>query len=163
MTDFESIARIEVPVPAFARGYQFLRKAGKLGYEGLVLMVGIPVDTTFRVKDLWIPKQHGVRTPEGVCVTVDAPEMHRINVELYKSNLRLIGQIHTHPTDAYHSAMDDENAIARTTGSVSIVVPDFAARPFRIAECAHYRLTPGGMWSEIDAPDAERLLVFTEH
>lgn len=60
--------------------------------------------------------------------------------------------IHTHPTEAYHSAMDDEYAIATALGSFSIVVPYFATQPFVISDLATYRLTPRQWWSSGKRP-----------
>lgn len=156
------ISRIVIPRESFARGYEFLRDAGKLGYEGLMLLVGRGNGDTFQVSDVWIPKQKGLRTADGICVVVEAEEMHQINVALYKSELELVGQIHTHPTDAYHSETDDEFAIATVVGAVSIVVPNFAERPFHVEECAVYRLQSDGEWQALKAAESAQLIVIRD-
>jgi hypothetical protein len=81
-----------------------------------------------------------------VCVVVDGDELHRINVHLFKSKLRLIAQIHSHPTEAFHSDTDDAYAIATTIGCFSLVVPDFARDNFSFDKCATYRLSELGRW-----------------
>ncbi|MEQ1515132.1 MAG: Mov34/MPN/PAD-1 family protein [Usitatibacteraceae bacterium] len=157
MSGFTEIRKISVPRSEIERGYEFLREAGRLGHEGLLLLVGIPTADTFAVTEVWIPVQRGQKTEDGICVVVDASEMHRVNVTLFERGLRLIGQIHTHPTEAYHSATDDEYALATTVGSYSLVVPDFARRPFSFSDCAVYRLHADGQWMEVSLADVAQI------
>jgi hypothetical protein len=149
MTDFAAIESVRIPKTVVDQGQLFLRKAGAAGCEGMVLWIGRPADKTFHVTDLLIPRQKGIKTKDGVCVVVEGEEMHRINMGLFESGLRLIAQVHSHPTHAYHSDTDDRYAIATTTGCFSLVVPDFAVRSFSLAECATYRLRKTGEWSEV--------------
>ena len=44
------------------------------------------------------------------------------------SGLQVIGQIHTHPGDAYHSDGDEDGAWIVYDGYVSIVVPEYGRR-----------------------------------
>ena len=124
----------------------------------MVLWVGKPEGKKFGVTKVLVPRQRGIKTKDGVCVVVESPEMHRINVELFKSGLRVIAQVHTHPTNAYHSDTDDEYAIATTAGSLSLVIPDFARRPFNLMECAVYRLDKTGIWQDVPPPRARALI-----
>ena len=43
---------------------------------------------------------------DGLCAGSTAEELHRLNKWLYENGETLGVQIHTHPTDAYHSATD---------------------------------------------------------
>jgi hypothetical protein len=104
-----------------------------------------------------IPAQAGLRTESGLCVYVGGDELHRLNVHLYEKQIKLVAQIHSHPTDAYHSDTDDAYAIATVLGSLSIVVPDFASRPFNMQECAVYRLDGRG-WIEVPPSDLPHLI-----
>jgi hypothetical protein len=67
--------------------------------------------------------------------------------------LTLLAQIHSHPAEAYHSDTDDAFPIATAAGSLSLVIPDFAARPFALPECAVYRLSATGVWEKLSAWD----------
>jgi hypothetical protein len=124
----------------------------------MVLWVGVHEGQTFRVTDILIPRQRGIRTPDGVCVVIDSQEMLRINMELFHSGLRLIAQVHSHPSRAYHSEMDDENAIANTIGCLSLVVPDFATRDLDIADYAVYRLQNNGAWDHVSTRALKKLI-----
>ena len=157
MTGFSHIRKVVVPHHIASETQRFLRTVGRQGKEGLALWCGKTADDAFEVTHLLIPRQRGVRRADGVCAIVDSDEMHRINVELYNSGLRIIAQVHSHPTEAYHSAMDDEYAIANTVGALSLVVPDFAMRDFALNDCAIYRLQPSG-WHEVSAGELRDLI-----
>lgn len=146
---FEFITEVQVPRSGVETGQNFLRAAGKQGKEGMVLWAGIAHEDVFRVTQVIVPQQRGIRTEDGVCVIVDPPELHSINVNLYQAGIRLIAQVHSHPGHAYHSEMDDTYALATTVGSFSLVVPDFACREFSFSDCAVYRLNRNGNWKEV--------------
>lgn len=158
MSGFSDIEVVLVPRVVLNDGQNFLRAAGATGREGMVLWVGRREGATFSVTNLVVPQQRGLRTRDGVCVIVDADELRRLNLELYKHNLQLIAQVHSHPSHAFHSDTDDEFAIARTIGALSLVVPDFAIRPFSLHDCATYRLSSTGTWDEVSHAKASRLI-----
>lgn len=149
MTGYADIAMLLVPRAIVDEGQHFLRQVGATGNEGMVLWIGQRDGAVFTVTDLVIPQQRGIRTADGVCVVIDGTELQRLNLALYKSSRQLIAQLHSHPTHAYHSAMDDEYAVARIVGSFSLVIPDFAVRPFTLDDCAIYRLNANGHWLEM--------------
>jgi hypothetical protein len=139
----------------------FLRGVGEKGFEGLVLWAGRRREgalETVDVLDFITPEQTLMRGPDGVGLTVDGDELFRINTELYRRRLILVGQIHSHPAEAYHSRTDDEYAVVTIPGGLSVVVPDFAKEPLEIATAAVYRLSAAGKWREVAPTAAERLL-----
>lgn len=95
-------------------------------------------------------------------MVVDGDELHRLNVYLHETGLRLIAQVHSHPTVAYHSETDDRYAVATTIGCFSLVVPDFAARPFALADCATYRLSALGVWEPVDTSASPHLILIED-
>lgn len=164
------VVSVRLPQARVEETHSHLAATGRRGLEGMALWAGIQDGDTFAVEQVIIPKQRGLRTEHGLAVTVEGIELHRINMSLRRDGLRLIAQIHSHPTEAFHSAMDDEYAIATALGSLSVVVPDFAAAPFSIRGCAVYRLTEPG-WLSLAArpkwrrvrPDAATRLIRVEH
>jgi hypothetical protein len=158
MSSLAHIEAVLVPTRIAAETQRFLQTVGLQRQEGLVLWVGKVLDKKVRVTQLFVPRQRGIHTADGVCAVVDSDEMYRINVELFKSGLRLIAQIHSHPTEAYHSETDDEHAIANTIGCLSLVVPDFGAGDFNLANTAVYRLSQSGEWVELDQRSADALI-----
>ncbi|HEX7889450.1 MAG TPA: hypothetical protein VF522_08835 [Ramlibacter sp.] len=148
--ELSQATEIQVPGKVLLDGYEFMRSAGKVKLEGMVLWAGVQAGQGFTVTELIVPKQKGLRTPDGVCAIVEGDELRRLNMYLYRNSLELIAQVHTHPTEAYHSTTDDQYAIATTIGSFSIVVPNFAVIDYALSECAVYRLDANGIWNEVD-------------
>lgn len=162
MTALLDARRFVVPRKCAAEVHAHLERVGRQGFEGMGLWVGVPEGDGFRVTEAVIPAQKHMRTADGVCVAVGPEELHRLNVWLFKRRLTLVAQIHSHPREAYHSGTDDAYAVATTAGSLSLVVPDFATKPFALGLCAVYRLDAKGRWREVRTRDAARLIEITE-
>ncbi|WP_237478594.1 Mov34/MPN/PAD-1 family protein [Lichenibacterium dinghuense] len=159
---FEAVTEVIVPPALADRTQAALRAAGVAGNEGLVAWSGVQDGSRFLVRTATAPRQRGIRTSDGVCVVVDGDELHRLNVETFKRGERLFAQVHSHPGRAYHSEMDDRYAIVTSPGGLSLVVPDFAVRPFAVGECAVLRLSSDGGWREVGARRAAGLISLRE-
>lgn len=147
-----------MPRHAIAKMHAFLSEAGHAGLEGFTAWVGVQDGSRFEVKETVIPRQTGHRGRQGLYVLIDADELFLLNRWLYENKLTLIAQIHSHPTDAYHSDLDDEIPIATTQGCISIVVPDFARSPFELSKCAVFRLSTENTWDEVPPQSALDLI-----
>ena len=143
---FLDLEQVLVPRSLADYANAHLREVGRAGNEGFALWAGRAEGQTFQVLETIIPAQTAIRSQNGVCVGVDADELFRLNVHLYSRELKLVAQLHSHPGAAYHSDTDDQYPIATTAGALSIVVPDFAAGPFSLDNCAVYRLDPAAGW-----------------
>ena len=148
-----TVETVRLPRSVAASTQAHLQSVGRRGLEGMALWAGVQEGGVFDVREMIAPRQQGVRSDHGLAVIVDGQELHRINLQLYRSGLRLLAQIHSHPTEAYHSAMDDEYAITTALGSFSLVVPDFAREPLRLERCAVYRLTARPWWKPGSRPE----------
>jgi hypothetical protein len=85
-------------------------------------------------------------------VTVEGEALFRVNRAFYEQGLALAGQIHSHPTDAYHSATDDTFPLMTLVGGLSGVVPDFGeGGAKRLSDWAWYRLAGYAEWEPIGA------------
>jgi len=126
-----------------------LRKFGEQGCEGLALWVGTLDGENALVQGIIVPEQTPIREETGVGYFVEGPVLFQVSKYLEKKQLRLIAQIHSHPTDAYHSETDDRYAIVTEDGGFSLVVPDFARAPLKLDKCAVYRLD-AGEWIELE-------------
>jgi hypothetical protein len=134
-----------------------LRAAGKKGYERFALWTGRSVDGVFAVDHLYVPFQESMKLEDGLCVRVDGPALHELNVWLYQQQQTLAVQIHTHPDTAYHSETDDTFPIVTTLGGLSLVIPHFCRDGLMCADNALYRLTTKG-WNRLHHRDAQRVL-----
>lgn len=106
-----------------------------------------------------VPAQTAHKTPSGLLVTVDGDALFAINRTLYARGQILAAQVHAHPTGAYHSDTDDCFSLVTLTGSLSIVVPDFARAGLTdMHRWAWYRLTGQARWTELTRADKVRIV-----
>ncbi|MGH3147146.1 MAG: Mov34/MPN/PAD-1 family protein [Rubrobacter sp.] len=162
MNGLMGVRKIRVPRKLALEAHLHLRQAGEHDMEGFALWAGVHRDEEFLVTQTAIPAQEGLVLEDGVCVAVGGEELHRINVWLFEEELALIAQLHSHPTEAYHSVTDDAFPIATTVGALSLVVPFFAREEFSLADCAVYRLDASGRWTGLSVPEVQELIAIED-
>jgi proteasome lid subunit RPN8/RPN11 len=158
MIGFLDIKKIVMPFHCIEVAYTHMRKAGTQRVEGVALFAGKESGHNFEIETTIIPKQQALRLESGLLYAVDSDELHRINVWLYENKMSLIAQIHSHPTEAYHSDTDDAFPIVATVGGLSVVVPDFASGPIEIDTWAVYRLSPKSIWMELSRKETMTII-----
>ena len=157
MKTFESIRQFVVPGHLCDATDRLLREAGLDGDERFVLWSGVVSDDRLLVRTSHSPEQMAYRLASGLCVRVGTDELHRLNVWLYENHERLAIQVHSHPTEAFHSDTDDAYPMVTTLGGLSLVVPDFARHGVRGPSTALYRLSSEG-WQRLSKAQARRVL-----
>ena len=145
------VQRFRAPARALSETEEAIRVAGRKGYELFVVWSGICDGEVFTVADVHVPHQVSYKRESGLCVRVDGSELHRLNKWLYQAEQVIGVQVHSHPTDAYHSETDDTYPIATLEGSLSIVLPFFGRDGWRSEDIAVYRLGRTG-WDELTQP-----------
>ena len=140
--------RFRVPARSVRETVQAIRSAGKDGYELFVLWSGRIVSNDFIVDTVHVPKQTSYKLESGLCVTVNGDELHKLNQWLYRNRQIIGAQVHSHPTEAYHSPTDDAYPIATLEGSFSIVLPFFGRDGWESDGIAIYRLE-SGIWQGV--------------
>jgi len=160
MSTLVAIKRFIVPPEVVNDTDAQLRLAGRERVESFVLWSGSQDGDTFVVRAAHVPRQTAYKLAHGLCVRVNGDELHRLNVWLFEHRQQLGVQVHSHPTDAYHSETDDTYPIVAVRGGLSIVVPDFGRSGVRGGGVAWYRLGNAG-WDELTPDEAEQLLQFT--
>jgi hypothetical protein len=149
----EQVREFVIPVELIDQTLEPIRDAGESGYEAFVVWGGHFADGGRRFEFIsgYVPRQTMSRRRHGLLVVVDGEALFRVNRDFYRQGLTLAGQIHSHPTDAYHSDTDDAYPLVTLTGGLSGVVPDFGAGGRdRLGDWAWYRLTGPGVWDPID-------------
>ena len=132
-----------VPPTVLQGTHDALRRLGEGRREAVVLWAGAwPPRAVTRMV---IPEQHqafgrfsGTLSARG-----------RLVLDLAAKSEALVAQVHTHPRRAFHSPLDDEEALPRRVGSFSLVIPEFAAAADLLTGAALYRLEQGGRWTEV--------------
>jgi JAB domain-containing protein similar to deubiquitination enzymes len=160
-SELASVARIVVPRTVIDETWKALRAFGNEGCEGFVLWLGHVERGAANIKTALVPTQESIRGEDGVGYFVNSQTLFELNRELHRSGLRLLAQVHSHPTDAYHSLTDDAYAVVTTEGGFSIVVPDFAVDDPDPTACAIYRLREG-RWRELRLRDVAAMVTWGE-
>jgi hypothetical protein len=159
LRSLEDIAEFRVPADVVNATDEQLREVGVRRAECFVLWVGQAVGERFQVEHAYVPKQNAYQLPDGLCVTVDGDELHRLNKWLYTHSMTLGAQVHSHPSRAYHSDTDSTYPIVTQRGGLSIVVPDFGRHGLRGSGVESYRLAASG-WHHLRRRAVRRLVQF---
>jgi hypothetical protein len=93
-----------------------------------------------------VPEQTCYSSPEGLLVKIGGEAIFELNRSCYEREEILAGQIHAHPHHAYHSPADDQLALIRLPGGLSVVVPHFASGPLRPRRWSVNQLGDDGVW-----------------
>jgi hypothetical protein len=125
-----------------------MRTRGAQGAEVfLALSATVSEDgRTVGFRRVLVPEQTCYSGPEGLLVKIDGEAIFELNRSCYEREEILAGQIHAHPTDAYHSPADDQLALIKLPGGLSIVVPHFASGPVRPRRWSVNQLGEDGIW-----------------
>jgi hypothetical protein len=148
------VREFSVPLGLVDQTLERVQEAGQKGYETFVLWGGTLDDTRHRFQFVsgYVPAQTTTRGEDGLLVVVDGDALFQVNRAFYEEGLTLAAQVHSHPTDAYHSETDDAYPLMTLIGGLSGVVPDFGAGGrARLDDWAWYRLTGPGTWAAVDA------------
>jgi len=111
--------RIKVGRSVVASTIERLQAGGHIGHERAVLWLGSGTD---RIDELYEPRQR-TRADQFY---FDGQSMQMLFAHLREKRLRVLAQVHSHPGRAFHSEADDEWAIVRHAGALSLVLPRFA-------------------------------------
>lgn len=151
------IMAITSAIDPVARTIDVLQAAGERKEERVVLWLG-PASArpgATSVTEMYEPDQitdiDYFRLPPA---TLQALMRH-----LRAGRLKIVAQVHSHPGEAFHSEVDDEWAIVRHVGALSLVVPDFArwTTPTNFVDQAvAYELSANNEWLHTDTIGALR-------
>ena len=92
------VRRFRIEASAMRETEEAIRSAGQDGFESFVLWSGTRDDDTFCVAKVHIPEQTSYKQDGGFCVRVGGPELHRLNVWLYKAQQVIGVQVHSPPS-----------------------------------------------------------------
>lgn len=144
-----TLSRYRLPRSVIEDTGQLLRERGEQGLEAVVLWVG-RVDTPEQATIMGAvrPGQIAYRGEDGCAVEVPPDALSEI-ISLLPEGMFVLARIHSHPTAAYHSKVDDTNMLIAHDGAISIVVPDFARAPVDLMKCSVNELRHGAGWREL--------------
>ena len=118
------------------------------GQEGIAYLLGQSDGTTTVALAAIRPEAQVTRGS----FLVSAPAMAKVVRAAVDRGLQVVGQVHTHPGDAYHSDGDDEGARIAFTGYASIVLPDYGRHLPALTRAVAYFYRAGNGFVALDAP-----------
>ena len=116
-------------------------------HEGIIYFIGLTTGTTTLALSGVVPQT--ASTPGSVDVA--ASEIGKIVRAAAESGLQVVGQLHTHPGDAFHSAGDLTGMRIRYPGYFSMVVPKYGTLLPSFQQAHTLMWTQGG-FQEVDQP-----------
>lgn len=153
-----AVTTVHVPSTVLQQTVDALRSFGRSGNEGFALWIGTISDERAHITQCFVPEQNSIQSEDGVGYFIESSTLFGINRYLSERQLRLIAQVHSHPTEAYHSSTDDAYAVVTTEGGFSLVVPYFGRGSVSIPSWAVYRLRQG-RWRQVSARDVQTSFV----
>ena len=126
---------------------QQLRGSARRGREGIVYFVGLTTGSISLALSSMAPEAD---TTAG-SVDVTAVELGKVIRYAAMAELQVVGQLHTHPCGAYHSAGDLAGMKIRYPGYFSIVAPNYGAELPSLRDAHTLVWTPEG-FLEVEKP-----------
>lgn len=142
-----SISRLDIPAAVFRLTLDRLGGSGRATSEGVAYWPGAlrrgRVGAVGRA--IFADDYPGFASSAGHA-SVPLGAALRIGEEVHRRGEVLLAQVHTHPGEAFHSAVDDARPISHRRGFFSLVVPRFGAGVRSVAQCRAYEHRGRGVW-----------------
>ena len=113
-------------------------------------------------------------TPDDICEVVhprhrshgggfelDSTWINEFWLELARTGRGIRVQVHTHPREAFHSAIDDAYPIIHSVGFLSLVIPDYGVGSAGFERAYLAEIDPQGDWRSVQIDS--RLEITMEH
>lgn len=124
-----------------------LQAGGRHRCETVVLWLGNADGDAATVREVYRPEQ----IVDIDFFQIPPDSMRAIMARIRETRYHIIAQVHSHPGLAFHSEADDQWAIIRRVGALSLVIP-FFGQDTNTGNFAHkvatYRLNDHDRWAE---------------
>lgn len=141
------MTRLTCARATIVRTLELLRAGGEAGHEHVVLWLAA-ASNPGAVTEVYDPEQVTARDR----FRIPPSGMLALSRRLRAGRLRVAAQVHTHPGQAFHSEADDEWALVRHVGALSLVLPRFAAASCPdsfLDDAMTYELSAAGAWLHV--------------
>jgi len=148
---------LEITQSSVEQTLHSLQQAGNRDAEGVVLWLGRRQGGLIRVVEAYVPEYES----DYDYFSIPRDSMALLLRHLGVTKTFLAAQVHSHPRRAFHSKADDEWAIVRHVGALSLVVPNFASTTTTttfIRDIAAFSLNEHNEWIEIPPPETRRII-----
>jgi proteasome lid subunit RPN8/RPN11 len=109
------------------------------------------------ITSLLCPQQHAT----ALGAKVDPSEVARLYLTLHENKEELISQIHSHPSTAFHSSIDDSYPIMHKPGLLSIVVPHYGFVEMKefLSKSAIYEYKDYKVWNKLTLDEVRQRII----
>jgi len=149
------VSVLEIPSALIVETVEHLRAARYS--ERVVLWLGRPHADVVTVSQVYVP----IQIADAGYFRIPSDGMAALFGHMRAARLMVAAQVHTHPQEAFHSPVDDEWAIVRHEGGLSLVVPRFCqkttAASFGI-DAKVFRLDADDVFVEVPAATAYKVI-----
>jgi proteasome lid subunit RPN8/RPN11 len=125
-----------------------LQASGRRRQEGVVLWLGHRSEKYDNIVEVFEPMHRA----DVDYFHIPPQGMNQLLQHLGTTGTAIVAQVHSHPGRAFHSRADDEWAIVRHVGALSIVLPQFASsvtlENFKELG-AFFRLSAANVWQPV--------------
>jgi proteasome lid subunit RPN8/RPN11 len=150
MAKGKSMTKLHISPTAIEETLKSLKRSARRNSEGIVLWLGRRAEPTSSVSRVYEP----IHTAAADFFHIPKQGMAHMLALMGENDVSVLAQVHSHPQEAFHSEADDQWAIVRHLGALSLVLPDFA-RDATIENfmqlAATYRLDERNRWSRVSA------------
>jgi hypothetical protein len=136
--------RYRVPKVLLARTFAHFRDCGAGRRECQVLWTS-PWSDISTINDV----VHGQHRASAGGFELSSAWLNRFWLDLAHENCGVRVQVHTHPSEAFHSPTDDDYPIVHSTGFLSLVIPNFAQGPVGFANAFLAEIQSDGHFKEV--------------
>lgn len=136
------------PASVITETLRFLQASGQKSCEGIVLWLGGREGSNINIKVVYEPAHRA----EADVFHIPPNSMLQLKEYLRKNRLFIAAQVHSHPSEAFHSRADDQWAIVRHAGALSIVLPRFALQTTPATffdHAATFKLSETNRWEQL--------------
>lgn len=130
-----------------------LKRAGQKNKEGITLWLGERGNALDLVKLSYEP----IHEASVDYFRIPSHGVQALMRKMDETETCVVGQIHSHPQEAFHSRADDQWAIVRHVGAFSLVLPTFALTTSLenfMSQVAVFRLSADDRWHQMAAGSA---------
>ena len=103
---------------------QGMASSAKRGHEGIAYLIGLTTGSATLAASARFPDA----TTTWGSFDVGNKDMIKVINDAAESNLQVVGQIHTHPVEAFHSQGDLEGMRIKYPGYFSLVLPKYGTQ-----------------------------------
>jgi len=158
----KKIHAVHVPSTIFKKTVENFRQAGLDHKESIAYWTGKLEEQRAVIKHVIFADDYQEFNNEELFAQMPLSATLKIGELIHQQNEILIAQVHSHPFEAFHSFIDDQNPISHRIGFFSIVVPFFGENVTNLLSCKTFEYLGNSKWNELKDNELESRFTMEE-